>query len=318
MRSWIETEDGCVENPSDSFVQERVAAGEPLWLDIEDPTNEVIDRLATRLDLHPLAVDDSKTFDQTGKLQIYGDVAMLVGFGLDRTRGEPLEVHAYCAGQFVITLHRGPCPAFEQLHEGDAVRAATVGEPGQLLHELISALHDDYGPHIDHLDEGLSRLAGEVLSDPDDRHLIEIAEINQQVAMLRRAMTPGRDLAARTNTLIAVPGFGESSQPYIEDLYDELQRIVSELEELEQRGFALLGLHVALASNRQSITSRQLAVVATIFLPITFLASYFGQNFAVLTETVQVGWPAFVLLGVGLYVVCVMATIRLLRRRGLD
>jgi Mg2+ and Co2+ transporter CorA len=59
--------------------------GQPFWLDIENPTDEVIDRLAARLGLHPLAVENSKQFGQQGKLQVYGNVAMIVPSGSTRS-----------------------------------------------------------------------------------------------------------------------------------------------------------------------------------------------------------------------------------------
>ena len=83
MRSWIDHDGDVMEEPSPSLIAELVQAGQPFWLDIENPTDEVIDRLAARLGLHPLAVEDSKQFGQQGKLQVYGNVAMIVTFGLD-------------------------------------------------------------------------------------------------------------------------------------------------------------------------------------------------------------------------------------------
>jgi magnesium transporter len=61
--------------------------------------------------------------------------------------------------------------------------------------------------------------------------------------------------------------------------------------------------------------SRRLAAVATIFLPIAFLAGFWGQNFSVLTDHIETGWPAFLLLGVGLSVACVAVTVFILSRR---
>jgi magnesium transporter len=62
--------------------------------------------------------------------------------------------------------------------------------------------------------------------------------------------------------------------------------------------------------------NRRLAAVATIFLPISFLAGFFGQNFSVLTGSIEKGWPAFLILGVGLSVACVGVTVFVLSRRG--
>jgi hypothetical protein len=78
MRSWIDYSGEVVWDPAPSLVVQLIEAGQPFWLDIENPTDE----LAARLGLHPLAAEDSKQFGQRAKLQVYGNGAMLVGFGL--------------------------------------------------------------------------------------------------------------------------------------------------------------------------------------------------------------------------------------------
>ena len=84
---------------------------------------------------------------------------------------------------------------------------------------------------------------------------------------------------------------------------------------IEERCAALLVLHASLASEHLAVVSRRLADVATIFLPISFLASFWGQNFDVLTGSIEKGWSAFLVLGVGLSVACVAVIVFLLGRR---
>ena len=76
-----------------------------------------------------------------------------------------------------------------------------------------------------------------------------------------------------------------------------------------------MGLHAVLASKHTAVVSRRLAAVATIFLPISFLAGFWGQNFNVLTGSIEKGWPAFLLLGVGLSAACVVVVVVMLSRR---
>jgi magnesium transporter len=90
---------------------------------------------------------------------------------------------------------------------------------------------------------------------------------------------------------------------------------VADFTAIEERCVALLGLHAALASKHVAVVSRRLAAVATIFLPISFLAGFFGQNFSALVGSIE-GWPAFLALGVGLSVACVAVTVIVLNRRG--
>ena len=102
---------------------------------------------------------------------------------------------------------------------------------------------------------------------------------------------------------------------YAEDINDELQQIVADLAAIEDRCTALLGLHASLVNKHLAMVSRRLAAVATIFLPISFLAGFWGQNFGVLTGSIERGWPAFLILGVGLSAAFVMAIVVMLRRR---
>jgi magnesium transporter len=141
VRSWINYGTEIVEGPSPSLVGQLVEAGQPFWLDIENPTDEIIDQLAARLGLHPVAVEDSKQFGQRAKLQIYGGVAMMVGFGLDQQMREPVEVHVYYTTGFLITLHRVPSPALDALGQEASVPPMLGTDPVQAAYRLVSALH---------------------------------------------------------------------------------------------------------------------------------------------------------------------------------
>jgi magnesium transporter len=90
---------------------------------------------------------------------------------------------------------------------------------------------------------------------------------------------------------------------------------VTGLTAIEERCIALLALHASLSSKHLAVVSRRLAAVATIFLPISFLAGFWGQNFNVLTGNIEKGWPAFLILGAGLSAACAGVTVLLLSRR---
>jgi magnesium transporter len=122
VRSWIDHSGEVVGDPSLSLLAQLVEAGQPFWLDIEDPTDEVTDQLAGLLGLHPLAVENSRQFGQRAKLQVYGNGAMLVGFGLDEQLREPVEVHCYYTTGFLITLRRAASPALDALRRAGSVR----------------------------------------------------------------------------------------------------------------------------------------------------------------------------------------------------
>ena len=264
-----------------------VEAGQPFWLDIENPTDEVIDQLAALLGLHPLAVEDSKQFGQRAKLQVYRNGAMLVGFGLDEQLREPVEVHCYYTTGFLITLRRAASPALDALRRAGSVHPQLVGDPIRALHPVISSLYTQFSALVLGLDERLDTLEQRVLREADDQELAEITAIRRRAAVIRRSVTPGRDLAARMPLILSLPGTTSDTQPYAEDISDQLQQAVAGLTAIEERCAALLALHASLASKHLAVVSRRLAAVATIFLPISFLAGFFGQNFSALIGSIE-------------------------------
>jgi magnesium transporter len=164
--------------------------------------------------------------------------------------------------------------------------------------------------------------SGEVVWDPSLSLVAQLVEAGQpfwldvEDPVIRRIVTPGRDLAAQMPLILSLPGTTSETQLDAEDISDQLQQAVAGLATIEERCSALLVLHASLASKHLAVVSRRLAAVATIFLPISFLAGFFGQNFNVLTGSIEKGWPAFLVLGVGLSVGCAAVTVFVLSRRG--
>jgi magnesium transporter len=315
VRSWIDYAGEVVWDPSLSLVTQLVEADQPFWLDIEDPADEVIDQLATLLGLHPLAVEDSKQFGQRAKLQVYGNGALLVGFGLDEKLREPVEVHCYYTTGFLVTLRRAASPALDELRRAGSVRPQSGSDPIRVLYPVISSLYTQFSALALGLDERLDALEQRVLREADDQELAEITAIRSRAATIRRLVAPGRDLAARMPLILSLPGTTSETQLYAEDISDQLQQVVTGLTAIEERCIALLALHASLSSKHLAVVSRRLAAVATIFLPISFLAGFWGQNFNVLTGNIEKGWPAFLVLGVGLSAACAGVTVLLLSRR---
>jgi magnesium transporter len=315
VRSWIDQAGEVVWDPSLSLVAQLVEAGQPFWLDIEDPADEVIDQLAALLGLPPLAVENSKQFGQRAKLQVYGNGVMLVGFGLDEQLREPVEVHCYYTTGFLVTLRRAASPALDALRRAGPVQPQPGSDPIRALHPVISSLYTQFSALCLQLDERLDALEQQVLREADDQELAEITTIRHRAAVTRRIVTPGRDLAARMPLILSLPGTTSQTQLYAEDISDQLQQAVAGLTAIEERCSALLVLHASLASKHLAVVSRRLAAVATIFLPISFLAGFWGQNFNVLTGTIEKGWPAFLVLGVGLSAAVAGVTTFALSRR---
>ena len=316
MRAILERDEATLEGEAALDIAALVAAGAPFWLDVEGPDDGVIDRVASALDLHQLAVEDSARFGQRSKLVRYGHVSMIVGFGLDAEHGRPIEVHGYLTEHAVVTLRRDPSAAVDAMHRSGSLRALLGSQPLAILHHFASKLHEQFPPYIDRLECSLAAVEAAMVDDPRPEHLAQVMSIRLHADELRRALAPGRDLATRSLSTAALPGHPSDDELYLHDLADELRLIVGDLAGVSEQCVAALGLHASLASNRQAATSKQLAAVATVFLPISFVVGFFGMNFDVLVNDLEQGWVVFLVFGLALNIVCVVATIWWLGRRG--
>jgi magnesium transporter len=255
----------------------------------------------------------SRQFGQRAKLQVYPNGAMLVGFGLDDQLREAVEVHCYCTTGYLITLRRAASPALDGLRQAGPSPGWRRPDPGTASSDQL-ALHPvrRAGPGAGRT-TGYARPAGGARGRR--RGTGEISAIHRRAAQVRRTLTPGRDLAARAPLIQSLPGATSETPLYAEDISEQLAQVVTDFTAIEERCSALLGLHSALVSKHLATVSRRLAAVATIFLPISFLAGFWGQNFNVLTGSIEPGWPAFLVLGLGLSLACVAVTVFILRRR---
>lgn len=314
MHIWIEGPDLTVEDASTADLSALVAEGPLFWLDVEDPTDEAIAQVAEAVGLHPLAVEDSKQFGQRAKWVVYGDVAMMVMFGVENE--EPLEVHFHYSPGFLITFRRSASKSLGALHRSGDLMDLTHGDPVRLLHGVLIALIDQYRVTIDAMDDELDELERQVLKATDQDQLIEIARLNRRANVLHRALAPSRDLAARSTVVENLPGADAHTATYAADVSRELQYVVADLAATSDRSLGLLGLHASFTSNTQGVASRQLAAIATVFLPITFVVGFFGMNFSVLVDDLVTGWLSFLFLALGLNALCVLVTLRLMKRRG--
>ena len=316
MHTTLMTKTGTEENPPPSTTDGQLAAPEMCWLDIESPTDDEIGRLGTTLGLHPLAVQDAKEFDQRPKLDLYDGYAVSIDFGVG-DNDSLAEVHSYFSTNYLVTLRRGPVPVLEGLRSSSVFRAALAGDPLQVLYRLMDALYGSCQTLVDRIDDRLADLEDELLASPEARHLTEISDIKRRIAELKRTTHEAREYlgGGRGPAVEDLPGMTEDGRHYVRDLADTMRQLAADIEALEHRSSALVDLHMTLTSNRQNVIMARLALIATIFLPLSFLVGFFGQNFNELVD-LQTGWVAFIILGPVLEALSVVAILTLFHRRG--
>src|ERR1700733_8998989 len=118
--------------------------------------------------------------------------------------------------------------------------------------------------------------------------------MKRQIMTIRKVITPQRDMIASLNGgMVVIPGMTEQGNAYFRNLYDHLIRISDLVDGYRDLVGGAMDTHLSMVSNRLNVVMKQLAIIATIFLPLGFLTGFFGQNFAWLTAHLQVGLGRF-------------------------
>jgi magnesium transporter len=181
----------------------------------------------------------------------------------------------------------------------------------------MDALYGSCQTLVDRIDDRLDDLENELLASPDAQHLTEISELKRRIAELKRTTHEAREYlgGGRGPAIEDLPGMTENGRHYVRDLSETMRQLADDIVALEDRSSSLVDLHMTFTSNRQNVIMARLALIATIFLPLSFLVAFFGQNFNKLID-VQTGWVSFILLGPVLEAVSIVAILSVLRRRG--
>jgi magnesium transporter len=288
---------------------------EYFWLDLRDPSDDDVAALGEVFSFHPLALEDMRKRGQRPKLDDFGEYMFLVYYGVgegEHGEIELEEVHACLSGGYIVTTHRGRCTALEEAHE--RLEAQTPRSEQFVVYRVLDGLTDTFFPVLDRLDDRMEQLDSEIFDRPDPSQLEEIVSLRRELVALRRVVTPQRDLLARgIDDILEIPGLEADSRNYFRDVYDHAIRISDQIDSYRDLLAGTRDAYLSVVSNRLNQITKQLTVVATIFLPLSFIVGFFGQNFKWMVANIDsVG--AFFVLGIGSLVLSVIGLMFWFRR----
>jgi magnesium transporter len=286
------------------------------WLDLDQPNADDFEILRDVFGFHPLAVEDSEHFDQRSKLDDYDDFLFIVVYGATPDGDQLVEVHCFYSERFLITIHRDDCPAFADIRRRYRDRDKTIDQPSLLLYRVVDGLVDSFFPILGVFDNRIDELEDQIFLRADDQQLQEIFGMKRLLVGMRKAVTPQRDTFASLMGRIAeLPGLAEEDERYFRDVYDHLIRISDLIDSYRDLLTGAMDVYLSTVSNRLNTVMKQLTVIATIFLPLTFITGFFGQNFGWMVGHIG-GLPAFLALGLGSEIVLVVILLTFFKRRG--
>lgn len=290
--------------------------GTVVWVSAIGPGEHQIEVLRREFDLHPLAVEDVRKQGQRPKLDAYEGQHMIVAYEAVDGQEELSELHLFIGAGWLLSVSFGSTPMVDAVRttfaEGRSATAGGVGV-GDLLYAVLDAAVDSYFPELDRLSDRIDTLEDRVLAGDADGHgLREVLAIKRRLLGLRRVLAPMRDVAnelLRRNLDIV----DSATEPYFQDLYDHLVRVLDQLDVYRDLLATVLDARLTVASNGLNAIVRRLTALTVILMVPTLIAGIYGMNFTAMPELEwTLGYP-FALV---LMVLAVAAAIAFFRRRG--
>ena len=301
-------------------VRGRCGGTDFFWLDLDGLDDEASDLLLHGYGFHPLAVEDAEHFGQRPKLDDYDGFTYVVVHGAQLDHPSvTVEVHLFYSPGRLVTVHHGQSAVMDRARARFSRHRAHDLSPPEVsaLYVVVDALIDSFFPVLASFDDKIDELEDEILKAPTEAQLGELFDMKRILVALRKVVTPQRDLfASLLSGVSTLPGLTAEDERYFRDLYDHLIRISDLVDSYRDLLTGAMDTHISTVSNRLNVVMKQLAIIATIFLPLSFLTGFFGQNFGLLVNHYLVHDWTFWGLGIGLEVVAVIILMTLFRRRG--
>lgn len=264
-------------------------SGAKLWIDAGGANAEIAWFLGDVLKLHPLAIEDILQERMVPKVEDYGDYLYVVVHGVVRDREDPeiLETHEIdivLTERWIFTQHHGGSRSVEAV-EQELVRNPRLLDrgPGFIAHAVLDHLVDYYTPVVDAFDEDVDEVEALVVEHPRSEVLSRIFRLKRSLQRLRRVAVYQREVLKRLSRgeFELIP---EKALPFYRDVYDHFVRVADLTDSYRELLSGALDAYLSVVSNRTNDIMKALTLVATVMLPVTFIAGVYGMNFEHMPE----------------------------------
>jgi magnesium transporter len=287
------------------------------WIDVQGTGDEkVLRELADLFSIHPLALEDVVNVPQQPKVERFEKHTLCITrMALLREEGiEPEQVSLFVGPDCVLTFQerRGDVfdPVRNRIRQGGPILRSSG--PSYLAYALLDAVIDGYYPLLETFGEKLEELEDEVVANPRPSILQEIHQAKRDLLVIRRAIWPQREAV---NALIRDenPLISDTVRVYLRDCYDHCVQIMDGVETYRELAGGLMDVYLSSIGNRQNEVMKVLTIMASIFIPLTFMAGIYGMNFENMPELHSAWGYPFLLAAM---VVVAVGMIIYFRRRG--
>jgi len=296
--SFIEKEAGSVE---ECFPFKETAT--VTWINVDGVHDaSIIEKLGARFDIHPLVLEDIMTTTQRPKTEDLGN-AVFVVLRMVECDGTTLglvtdQLSLILGPNFVLSFQEteGDCldPVRQRIRGGKG-RVRTLG-PDYLAYALVDAVVDHYFVVLEGMGERIDELEERLIADPRRELLHEIHALKREMIDLRKAVWPLREVVTGLERL-ETPLIKKTTGVFLRDVYDHAVQVVDTVESFREILTSMIETYLSSVSNRMNEVMKVLTIIATIFIPVTFLVGIYGMNFEFMPE-LKWRWGYFAVWGV--------------------
>ena len=241
------------------------------------------------LELHPLTIEDVVADLPHPKVEDFGRYLYVIAHGVDQAGGTPdalqtTELDIVLGERFVFTHQSRPMRSVQAV-KTEAARGSQLFERGAawIVHALLDHLIDHYLPLMDAFDDAIDAIELEVVTRPTQTALSRIFKLKHSLMELRRVAIHQREILLRLSrgefALVPAPLL-----PFFRDVYDHFTRVADLCDSYRELVSGALDAYLTTTSNRMNEIMKVLTAIATIMLPLTFIAGVYGMNFEHMPE----------------------------------
>jgi magnesium transporter len=279
------------------------------WINVDGVHDtEIISKIGKHFDLHPLTLEDILNTEQRPKMEDFEDYLFIVLRMLyydekeDKTQAE--QVSLILSSNFVISFQERKGDVFDPIRERIRTGRGRIRKMGSdyLTYSLMDTIIDNYFIIPEKLGEKIEAMEEELLTDPTPETLQRIQHFKREMILLRRSIWPLREIVSLLEKAESAL-IHEPTRIYLRDIYDHTIQVIDAIETSRDVLSGMLDIYLSSISHRMNQVMKVLTIIATIFIPLTFIVGIYGMNFKYIPE---LGWKwgyplvLLVMLGVGI------------------
>jgi magnesium transporter len=277
------------------------------WINIDGLHQvEILEKLGECYGLHPLVLEDILNTDQRPKMEDYGEylyiVLRMLNYNDKSSEIESEQISLVLGPNFVFSFQEREGDTFNPIRDRIRNSKGRIRKMGadHLAYTLLDSIIDNYFIILEKLGEKIEFLEEEVVTRPTPETLQTIHHLKREMIFLRKGVWPLREvisgLERGESSLIK-----ESTRIYLRDVYDHTIQTIDTIETYRDMVSGMLDIYLSSISNRLNAVMKVLTIIATIFMPLTFLAGIYGMNFKYMPELEwKWGYPMVWLVVIGI------------------